>query len=496
MKMGKNQKFKNGPKELKMKNKLAAKMKDKLKSALFGSNTAAAKGLLAEAKTQKPTPKFNFTKVERSTDSRTKANQHATKNHKFDKNSKVSTTNSKGAKENVNHANASAKIQSNKDKNNTHLKNHHQQSDNQSEKVNGHQNANSLQHQKKKKTKPKNKPKLKQKQKQEPTAAMADKVPDVKSFNKNKRGKDEKQTLKPDTGKKRLKTAAGFVESNANDVKQSKLIEKKLKKTEKNQPKFAKNSEKKKSKHEENAPSIKVHNIDESSSNGSEHHSDSEADSYIDKFFHDGDEDFDENRIYSMDELKTKNENGFLFKASGGVNKSDESSPSEIPLSNKKSEQANGQPKSKKATIISPKNKLLNYNKNEQENESDSNSNSDYDFNSDFDSDDYESMSDEEDESGSDESYIDSDNSDMMYGTDSEESLGSEVIFSDDTYEIDSSDNESMEEYEDDMTHEDDENESVDSHDAYEDFLHQYDDSHSSSDDHEYTGKSKLKYFC
>lgn len=102
--------------------------------------------------------------------------------------------------------------------------------------------------------------------------------------------------------------------------------------------------------------------------------------------------------------------------------------------------------------------------------------------------------------------YTDSDyDFDVMYGTDSEISLGSEVADSNDTYECESTDIDSsdMDEYEDDSTYEPTsdseyghENESASSGDTYDDFLHSryYDDDCShSSNDHEYKGEPKLE---
>lgn len=259
---------------------------------------------------------------------------------------------------------------------------------------------------------------------------------------------------------KRLKIVDGFVETNADNDDETKRVTEKLMKKK---PKLAKVST------NEDGPKIKVYNVKEDQIGCSAvSNSDSENDSYIDKFFRNGVDDFDENRIYSLDEIESKQNNDFLSKASGANKKRKKKSKTEhIDASDTASNL--------------PTNKLINYKNNAEESghmawpEEDEYTDSDYDYN-------------------------------MMYGTDSEISLGSEVSDSTDTYECESTDIDSsdMDEYEDDASYEPSsysehgygENESASSGDTYDDFLHSryYDDNNSdSSNDHEYKGEIMWK---
>lgn len=468
----------HGPqkKQFKQDKKLASILKNKLKSVLHGKNNAAdTKDLIKEAKTQKSKAKITYAKGESSTNFASTVNQPATTSKKTNQNPKFPKKHQAEAKENA-HVFASAKIKTDK-KINPQVKTN--KKNDQPEKVNGFDKKAPAQQQQNKKKKQKNK--LKKKQKQEHTESTAEKIANDKNTNKNKR--NIHNDVKQDAGKKRLKTVSGFVESNADDAKQAKSIEEQLKKEGKKQSKSNANSKEMQSQADKNAPKIKVHKVDERNSNDADgNSSDSEADSYINKFFGDGDEDFDENRIYSMHELEAKNENGFLSKASGGVNNSDASSPSEqLPSNNVKT--SNGKSKSKGSVKDAANSKLINYKKNAQS--------TGFDSNSDSDSNDCVMLSQEEDSSDLEES--DYEDNFGVYETDSDSngSLGSEVIFSDESYECESTDIESMDEYEDDETYEDDEGESVSSSDMYGDFLNN--DGHSSNEDHEYIGKFELK---
>lgn len=483
---------------MKEKEKLANKLKAKLKSAILNEEKKSGENLISEAKAQKSKAKFNIPKAPSTSGLEPKTNQNVNKPNKSKQFNKTSeNVKQVGQQQNGGQHQFSGKAKPHqKNKSNQPISSKEK---NPSSKVNGSKEAEPLQNnvkQKKKKQKKKKKSTLTQ----EPIAA---KLSDDQSISDKSKRKAVDAKANNDPGKKRFKTVAGFVESNANDEEETKLVREKLKKKK----------EKKKSKQQPesdlNAPKIKVHNIVESMANGSGGNSDSEADSYIDQFFGDDGDHFDENRIYSLDEIEADRENGFLSKASGEATKSKRTASSEHTTQVDKKNKKKQKKQSKNAAELktdSPKNKLVSYRESDGEGE--------YDFD--------EFMWPEEDEddeyTGSDydgSDYDDSDGNDLMYGSDSEISLGDEVIelSSEESYESETTDNESMEEYEDDSTYDgyDDhsesehdhsgysdysENSSVGSGDTYDDFLHRrrYDDDHSSNDDHEYTGKFQIKF--
>lgn len=487
---------------LKKKNKFAAKLKSKLKSAIFNQKDTASESLIADAKTPKSNIKFNHPIASTSKNNKPQANPNASHPNKVGKNSKPINQNPKMANESDNQ-NKNKQTFSSKQKNKNNSQASSGKTINLPGKPNGLQNA--VDSSKKKKNKRKQKKTL-----SNSTTPTLEKQQKPEN-SKHKVG--EATTINKDGGKKRLKVVGGFVESNADDEGQTKLVNEKLKKTKKR--KFAK-----KSKPEGNvdhaqaeaeaAASIKVHNVVEGKMNGSGENSDSEADSYIDKFFHNNDGDFDENRIYSLDEIDAQKQNGFLVQDSGEeLTESDETSSSEqhSPVNKKTQAKRHSMiaPNDAKSLPHSSDTKLVSYKKMSGENE--------YDF------DEYDwPISGEED----DDDSIQYDSNDLMYGSDSEISLGSEVMDSDDlddTYECESSDSESIEsidEYEDDDDDYDyssiselddsDGSEYSDSesgnssysNDTYDNFLHSRhnDDDHNSNDDHEYASKFANYSIC
>lgn len=327
----------------------------------------------------------------------------------------------------------------------------------------------------------------KKKQKKKPMQVEQSHSENLKTVNNTKRNIDEVHKTNKTCGKKRFKTVNGFVETNANDEEETKLVRDKLKNESKKTVKIEQTQD-------DNGPAVKIHNVDLNQVNEFGSNSDSEADSYIDKFFNDND-DFDENHINSLEEIKASNENGFLLKSSEESIPSDDSSSSEcnsqldnlseISISNSDNSIQN-----------SPMNKLINY-KNDAKKK-------DFDFN------------DCSWTNGNQE--ISNNINDMYYGTDSSVSLGSEIDSDelDESYECESTDVESdiMNEYEDDISYDEYEENSSDyesdsetendsysksasSQDTYDDFLHRRhsDDEISSNSDHEYTGKYCFK-FC
>lgn len=292
---------------------------------------------------------------------------------------------------------------------------------------------------------------------------------------------------KKSLGTKRFKTVGGFVETNADDDEETKLVTEKLKKKQMKQEKKLKSKLIPSSTNEEDAPKIKVHNVATSKNNDTDSNSNSEDDSYIDQFFNDGD-DCDENHIYSLDEIETKQENGFLSMASGdeSILVSDDSMDSPPEKKTKKTKKHQSK-ESSDSEHSSPKNKLVSYKKNSADQ-------GEYDF------DEYMWSGGDDEEVYTESDYDDSDD---MYGLDSEISLGSEVD-SDDTYECESTDDESMGEYEDDMSYDEYDEHTSDSEcdhsgsvseyssgDTYDDFVNsrRYGDDNSSDDDHEYMSK-------
>lgn len=341
---------------------------------------------------------------------------------------------------------------------------------------------------KKKKKKMKNANKEQQKSLPKPSDTQSEAVKRDRNFEKGK----PNETL----AKKRFKTVGGFVESNANDEIETQLVKEKLKKRKKKKSKDRVNEDAKQNgtAPTDRGPSVKVHSVDENHKN-SLTNSDSEADSYIDKFFGDNDETFDENRIFSLNELEAKNAN-FLAKASGDVTNANEDASSEaspIEISDSDNDSMIMKNKSKRLSQLKktvPKNnQLVNFKQKEQEH--------------DYDSDEFWLVD------NSDDSGTSSDDDNMFYGSDSDISLGSEVDSDDfdDTYEYKSGDdNESMDEDEVDTSSNElndfpmtsDSNDSGDnfsdsasSEDTYEEFMHRrhYDSDRSSNDDHDYYGK-------
>lgn len=487
VKMAKNQ-F-NGPKQkshiqigLKKKDKFTQKLKSKLKSALSNERNTAAENLVTEAKTQKSQAKFSIPSGPSTSGFKVKVDPSAFKSNKVEKKSKVSNKPSGSVKENGTQ-NADQQQFSGKSK----IK-HVPSTSGQLKKkpldnvLNGAKESEPLP----KKIKQKKK-KKKQKQAQNPahdqsTVRVASKSSNDQESSKKSRRKFDNAEENKSSGKKRFKTVGGFVETNAHNEEETKLVNENLKKKKekkKNKPKLESDP---------NTPKIKVHNVEQSNVNGSASNSDSEADSYIDKFFGDDENNFDENRIYALDEIEADQENGFLLMGSGEVDEASPESTTQVNKKNKKKQKKQKKPEKKSTENLqnsSPTNKLVSYEHSDDEAE--------YDFD--------EYMWPEED---GDDVYTESDydSDDSKYGSDSEISLGSEVD-SDDTYECESTDI-SMDEYEDDMSYDGYEEHTSDSEhsgysesmsassgDTYDDFLNsrRYDDDHSSNDDHEYTSE-------
>lgn len=481
---------------LKEKEKLAIKLKSKLKSAILNEEKKSTENLKVEAKAkaQKSNAKFNTSMIPSTSGFKPKSNQNVNEPNKSKKFNKSSENVKKiGHQQNGGQLQFNGKRKPNqKNKNNQPISSKENKSSN---KLNGSKEEEPLQNNVKQKKK-KQKKKKKQNLIQNPIPSKSS--DDQKISDKTKRKADAKADN--DTGKKRFKTVAGFVETNANDEEETKLVKEKLKKKK----------EKKKLNQQPqsdlNAPKIKVHDIVESMANGSDGNSDSETDSYIDRFFGGGDDgnNFDENRIYSLDDIESDRENGFLSKASGEVTKSKQTASSEHPTQAHKINKKKQKKQTKNNAnlkVDSPKNKLVSYRESDDEGE--------YNF------DEFMWTKGDEDDEYTQSDFDDSDGNDMMYGSDSEISLGSEVIesSSDESYESETTDTESMEEYEDDSTYDDyggysdsehdhsgysdySENSSARSGDTYDDFLHRrrYDDDHSSNDDHEYTSKFPIKF--
>lgn len=241
-------------------------------------------------------------------------------------------------------------------------------------------------------------------------------------------------------------------------------------------------------------PSVKVIDVDGDQLNGSNDHSDSgadsESDSYIDRFFQGDNNEFNENRIYSVDEIETENQH-FLAKASGERTNSDDDTSSSEGIhvygsdSGSNSSDSISKIESSKGRKKHVSNDLEKYSWSGDEDVDDS----DYDFEDDYDDEDM--------------------NGGMYYGSDSDVSLGSAVDSDDldDTYEDESTEG-SMDGYEMNSSYEDDSDNDEDDHseyddsdhsnyscseshssqDTYDEFLHSrhYD---SSNDDHDYNGE-------
>lgn len=450
---------------------LAAKLKEKLKSTTLNRNQKLEKDPIDNVKTKKLTTE---TKSSKNSSASTSSDPNVAVQGKLNKNLKSSDSITDKTKQNTNSAEKQksftfqVKNESNKTKQTYKQK---------------WKNVN------------------KRKKKRNPPASNENSNNQHVS-NENKR-KNENKANKTG-GLKRFKTVNGFVETNADDEEETKLVQETLKKAKKKKTSAKRvqndvcNGE-----GSETGPAIKVHNVDVNQINGSGTNSDSEADSYIDKFFGDGDDNFDENRIYSLDEIEANNRNGFLSKASGDLTQSDESSSPEdssnSDLSDDVSELSSiSISNSETSNDNSPNNEIVGYKKGAK--------------GSDNDSDDF-SWTNEID--GSQQSL--SDISEMFYGTDSSISLGSEVDSDDldNSYECvsTSTDDQLMEEYEDDPYDEqdeyslnsddnsysdddDDDSDSESSQDTYDEFLNRrhYNDDHNSNSDHEYTGKFSLNF--
>lgn len=127
-------------------------------------------------------------------------------------------------------------------------------------------------------------------------------------INPTKSLKRQSDKIKATSANKRMKVVNGFVEIDANDQEDISVVGKKL------QKKKSKLKQMQKKRENLDSPVI-VHKVPEKALN-SETNSDSEDDSYIDRFFNESDEEFDENRVYSQDEIESKKVNGFLYKGS------------------------------------------------------------------------------------------------------------------------------------------------------------------------------------
>lgn len=472
--------------DLKRKDKFATKLKKKLKSAIFNKKNAVTETLISGAETQKSQIKCTIpilpsTNIEsKLKHSKPKTNSIVSKPKKGKK--KQNSLN-KSLENHQKNAKMNGHQQYSGDKNQAkHLQNDQailskkkQNIDSSTEKV--------MEKKKKNKNKKKQKEKLMQ---STLTLSATSKIShDQKNSGKAKRNDDIKANVV--SGKKRLKTVGGFVESNANDDEETKLVTEKLQKRKEKQK-----SKSKLRPDTESAPRIKVHKMNGCKLDGANTNSDSDVDSYIDKFFG-GDDDHDENHIYSLDEIETKNENEFLAKktlVNESVTKSNNTCSVNTPLEKKTKKMQ----KSKIEEIptaensLNTQNKLVNYKENANDNQ--------YNYDKFM----WPEGYDEENDCNDD---------DMMYdGSGSEISLGSEVIESDDTYECDSTDVDSMDmdEYEDDISYDgytsnsesycsEYEYDSGSSRDTYDDYMNSSDDDHSSNDDPDYMGEFWLKYF-
>lgn len=202
--------------------------------------------------------------------------------------------------------------------------------------------------------------------------------------------------------KKRMKTVNGFVEIDANDEEGIKLVEETMLK--------AKSTQKKR----EMGPPVVVHDVVEAAIS-SANSTDSEDDSYIDKFFKGSDDEFDENRTYSLDEIESKKANGFLSMGSEDGYNSDETSSSDIDKTNK-NHKRNTKRKTNATKQKSMNNELVHCVDDSDGESSESISDGQLD-------------GDQSSESNSSVDYSElvNDENDMLYNTDSDISLGSEV---------------------------------------------------------------------
>lgn len=250
-------------------------------------------------------------------------------------------------------------------------------------------------------------------------------------------GKRKFEQSKPNQTKRLKKNQTGFTETNIDSPVNIAEKPKKVKK----KPLHAKQLD-------DTGPSVKVISVDGSQLNGSSGHSDSEADSYIDKFFQDDNNEFDENRLYSADEIEMKNGN-FLAKASGERAQSDDTSSEDFQVHDANSDDG-------KLTVLKTNNrKFTNI---------------------------LEKYSSADEDDSCDDGDYDSENGDMFYGSDSDVSLGSVVDSDDldDTYECESTD-ESADGYEMHSSYDEDEDEDDDHSECDESDCSDYSDSESQS---------------
>lgn len=455
------EKKKNDNSSAKMKEKQKNKLKEKLKSALSNERKPAAASIITEGKSQKITHKIPNKNVALAKATTPKISTESIKHNKANKHGKPSKPNENASRnDKIPHGNKRTNQSDKSDQQPVQKQSNHSKKmkmDKTSAQKNGHVVNNGHPKTDKmngNKSKKMNKAKPAKQVNQQPIGDKKrnDSIPKASNVSK----------------KKKMKTVGGFIETNADDKELNTVVHDNLTKKKKKKAKNSQNQQ-------ENGgtiakgPAVKVisHEIDNDTANGT--NSDSEADSYIDKFFG-GNDAFDENRIYSLDEIEAQTENGFLSKISGGSSGSNESSPSE-KMTHTKGKKRNSKAKG------SPNNKVAVYKQNDEE-----------------------TSDDETDEDSS--NYLN-----MMYGSDSEVSLGSEVSDdgefadsqSDDSYDSNSTDvdSELMEEYEDDISYEGnssdmdaDDSESSASSDPYDDFLHSRHNSDGSShEDHDYTGE-------
>lgn len=270
---------------------------------------------------------------------------------------------------------------------------------------------------------------------------------------------------KASSATKRMKTVNGFVEIDTNDQEGIQLVEKWMKKKKSNLEQIKK-------KQEDVGPAVIVHKISENVLN-SETNSDSEDDSYIEKFFNKSDEEFDENRVYSQDEIESKKVNGFLSKDSeDGASSDDDASSNhgEIVNGQKQNELSKYEHQSDDDSVDSAM--KFNYYGSESDNSNNHalfyNDDSDISCGSEVQSDENEMNYGSSFESGSDEEgafsqdYSDDDYNDMEEDSDDDYSYSEGSDYSNENYQSD------------------------ESSDTYKNFMDG--NSQDSNDDHEYTG--------
>lgn len=335
------------------------------------------------------------------------------------------------------------------------------------------------------KTEKKMKKKKEKKRKPNATVPVKTKQPhENQPIQEGKRKFDEVKTNKNIQAKRLKCDRNGFIERNIDSdeeikVPNGKKPPKKIKqkKVKKGQTKIVEINS---SSEEEVAagPPVTVIDVDEDQLNGSDDHSDSgadsEADSYIDRFFQGDKNEFNENRIYSVDEIETENQH-FLAKASGvRTNSDDDTSSSEgIHAYGSDSDSDSNSDSNSDAS-----DSIIETESSKGRKKHTSNELEEYTWSSgeDVDDSDYDDYDDDDDDM----------NGGMYYGSDSEVSLGSAVDSDDldDTYEDESMDS-SMEGYEMNSSYEDDSDDDEDGHSECDDSDHSnysYSESHSSQD--------------